>query len=231
MSVSTPLLVAIFVLISKCHLAHAQFISNTYPIDWQAVPSAPSQKNITSSCICDLTDNACDTGCCCDPTCPYQATNITSKLGLCLPSGPDTTTLDYCIASSSVQKVNLNSGEFFIIPEVPANNKYIDQLLCIVSSANPNLGPVYSEPSSGNSGNNAILAGCPLPTGDPVNSNNYILSSPIFVKDPVNLNIIRPLTVPFPALSAQCLNTFQPGFLNTIPSVAASVYSEVSRGR
>ena len=179
--------------------------------------------------MCDLTDNACDTGCCCDPSCPYQATNTTSMLGLCLPQGPDTTSLDYCIATSSVQKVNLNSGEFFVIPEVPADNKYIDQLLCIVSSSNPNLGPVYDQPSAGNSGNNANLARCPLPAGEAAPSQNYLLNSPIYVKDSVNLNIIRPLTIPYPALSAQCLNTFQPGFLDTIPSAPENVYSEVRR--
>lgn len=220
-------LVAIVVLLDACQKSAAQFVLNTYPIDWNAVPTTPSPKNITSSCICDLTDNACDTGCCCDPSCPYQATNATSKLGLCLPQGPDPSTLDYCIATSSVQKVNLNSNEFFVIPEVPADNKYIAQLLCIVSSSNPNLGPQYPEPASGASGNNANLARCPLPLGEPGVSSNYQLGSPIFVKDSVNLNVIRPLTVPFPALSAQCLNTFQPGFLDTIPTAPENVYSEV----
>ena len=219
-------LVAIF-LFAACHKSAAQSVFNTYPIDWAAVPSTPSPKNITSSCACDLTDNACDTGCCCDPSCPFQATNTTSKLGLCLPQGPADSTLDYCIASSSVQKVNLDSNEFFVIPEVPADNKYIDQLLCIVSSNNPNLGPQYPDPATGASGNNANLARCPLPLGEPGVSNNYQLASPIYVKDSVNLNVVRPLTVPFPALSAQCLNTYQPGFLDTIPSAPENVYSEV----
>ena len=49
-------------------------------------------------------------------------------------------------------------------------------------------------------GNNANLARCPLPLGEPGVSNNYQLASPIYVKDSVNLNVVRPLTVPFPAL-------------------------------
>ncbi len=79
---------------------------NTYAVDWTAVPIASTQpKDLTSDCICDVTLNACDPSCCCDADCPYSVTNVTATEGRCLPEGPPDQTLDFCVPSSSVQKV------------------------------------------------------------------------------------------------------------------------------
>lgn len=97
-------------------LAAAQPTSNlaTYPIDWKAVPLASTEnKNLTSNCICDVTENACDPSCCCDSLCPSGLVNETIREGRCLPEGPPDQTLDFCVPDSSVEKVshaNLNCG-------------------------------------------------------------------------------------------------------------------------
>lgn len=97
-------------LAAACHLLLAALCAgqanlNTYPIDWNAVPTNPPAKNLTANCICNLNPITCDPDCCCDTMCPAGVTAVTLANGQCLPSGPPPEALDWCVASSSVARV------------------------------------------------------------------------------------------------------------------------------
>ena len=139
----------------------------------------------------------------------------------------------------SLPQVNLPSGgDYYTTTTQAADEKFFDQLLCIESSQNPDMGPQYAgvayscrcisfplnhielpecpDPPAGNAGSNAILAACPAAVGEPSPAAAYQQGGPIFVLD-AKIVSSQPLTVPFPAFSSQCTDSFQPGFLEPIP--------------
>jgi len=215
-----------------------QAVPETYPVNWNSVPSSSSAKDLTANCICNVVEFVCDPSCCCDPACPPSVVNATRIAGACLPEGPPDETLDYCVPSSWVQKVNLpSSSDFYSTTIQAADNKFFDQLLCIVTSANPNLGPQYADPSPSDP-NNANLAGCstPLPwvglrsAVPPARPPGYLRGTPIMVKAVNKADAPSwPLTLPYPALSSQCSDEYQIGFLNLIPVAQQNVFSECTR--
>ena len=73
-----------------------------------------------------------------------------------------------------------------------------------------------ADPPAGNAGSNAILAACPAAIGEPSPATAYQQGGPIFVLN-ASVGSSQPLTVPFPAFSSQCTDSFQPGFLEPIP--------------
>lgn len=78
----------------------------TYPVDWDAVPTIPpTSTNLTANCNCDLRQEACDLGCCCDSMCPAGLSTLFTDQGTCLPQGNEQQTLKYCVPSGYVQKV------------------------------------------------------------------------------------------------------------------------------
>lgn len=87
-------------------LCSGQEILNTYPLLWGSVPTATFSKNLSANCICNLIAFSCDPGCCCDSYCPPAVTAAVIANGTCLPQGPPSQTLDYCIQSSYVQQVS-----------------------------------------------------------------------------------------------------------------------------
>ena len=80
--------------------------------------------------------------------------------------------------------------------------------------------PFPSDPTPGNSGSNAQLGACPVPAVQSGPTLSYELGGPIFVTGPSTGAGATPvpLTVPFPAFSGECSDSYQPGFLFPLPS-------------
>ena len=100
---------------------------STYGIDWTDVPTEPTKtvvKVTAENCLCDLTEGTCDANCCCDPdcdsnekaqftecaTCVYDGANAAMNGKVCLPEGRSPPSLEYCLPSSTVSRVNLLSS-------------------------------------------------------------------------------------------------------------------------
>lgn len=103
-----PLLAAL-VLLAAANVASAQpsplddATLSRYPLDWNLVPLTPSNAtNLTANCICDLRQDACDLGCCCDPVCTPGLVGLFEDSGRCLPEGPPSQTLSFCVPSGNV---------------------------------------------------------------------------------------------------------------------------------
>ena len=93
-------------LFSALALSRAQQATlETSPVDWNSVPTSPNKtRDLSANCICDLRDNECDLGCCCDAKCPAGVTATYRASHTCLPEGPRNSTLDYCVPKSFVRK-------------------------------------------------------------------------------------------------------------------------------
>eukprot|EP00798_Chlamydomonas_sp_ICE-L_P007681 gene7681-841_t len=212
---------------------------NTYSINWNLVSSTNTAKNLTQDCICNLVPYVCDNECCCDLECPEIVTNTTEQEGRCLPEGEPDQTLTYCTPDSWVQKVNLpDSSDFFAIAVLPVDNQFIDKLLCIDDSRNPDLGENYEDPPAGSAADNEELTQClavpPLASLPSL----YLLSTPVMVRkllaptyqgeltEPLRAT---PLKLPYPAISQNCDDNFQIGFLIQEPSSQQTPYVTCTR--
>ncbi len=77
---------------------------------------------------------------------------------------------------------------------------------------------IPADPPAGNYGNNANYAGCPAIQYNAVPGATYFANSPVFVRGGALTGAYsRPLTLPYPAFSRACVDTFQPGFLMPLP--------------
>lgn len=96
-------------------------------------------------CLCDLTAGQCDTGCCCDLDCSYDALKVGGYFG-CTSNGTTTTRVGYTVCSDQVVATN--------IPEHVRDSGLVsafggaDGLLCIVSDNSPARGAFFRDPIS-----------------------------------------------------------------------------------
>ena len=66
---------------------------------------------------------------------------------MCLPEGPAAPTLDYCVPSSSVAKVNLpKSSTLGMVTQQTADRSFLSQQLCILESNSAELGRYFADP-------------------------------------------------------------------------------------
>ncbi|GFR41010.1 hypothetical protein Agub_g1677, partial [Astrephomene gubernaculifera] len=202
----------------------------TYAVDWTEVPAdPPTTRNLTAKCTCDLREDACDLGCCCDTMCPTGLTSWYTSEGVCLPQQADQQTLTYCMPSDYVYKVNLPaSSDFYTIVKDRAEVKFFSELLCIVSDSNPNLGATYPDPPAGAVGDNVNLAQCPAATSPPSKPSIYQFRNYIYVQPP-QATSMQPLTVPYPAFSSECNDQYTVGFLLPVPAGNKEYYAGCQR--
>ena len=122
---------------------------STYGIDWTDVPTEPTKtvvKVTAENCLCDLTEGTCDANCCCDPdcdsnekaqftecaTCVYDGANAAMNGKVCLPEGRSPPSLEYCLPSSTVSRVNLlSSSSLGVVEQRKADESFLSQQLCI----------------------------------------------------------------------------------------------------
>ncbi|PNW85332.1 hypothetical protein CHLRE_03g181450v5 [Chlamydomonas reinhardtii] len=210
----------------------------TYPVDWDAVPTIPpTSTNLTANCNCDLRQEACDLGCCCDSMCPAGLSTLFTDQGTCLPQGNEQQTLKYCVPSGYVQKVNLpSSSDFYVIAQQAAEVKFFSQLLCIVDDSNPNLGANYPDPPAGPVGDNQELAQCPAAVSPPTKSTDYRYGSTVYLQYsgssssvPNGTAGLQPLTIPFPAFTGLCNDETAVGFLVGTPTGSKNYYVTCQR--
>ncbi|KAG2499935.1 hypothetical protein HYH03_002222 [Edaphochlamys debaryana] len=201
----------------------------TFYLDWDNVPTTPpTSKNLTANCNCDLREQACDVGCCCDPLCPSGLNELFTDEGICLPQGPDQPQITYCVPNDAVVKVNLPSNsDFYVIVKQAADVAFWSELLCIADDSNPSLGDNYPDPPVGPVGDNQNLAQCPPAQSPPLPATQYQFMSYVFAQLPNATTV--PLTVPYPAFSAECSNEFILGFLLSVPVGTLSFYQSCQR--
>jgi tectonic-1/3 len=98
---------ALILLAALLQCAQAQLtVLPEYPLDWSSVPTIPSTRlNLTANCNCDLRQNACDLGCCCDPLCPDGLQTYFESQRRCLPQGNSQRSLQFCIPNGWVFQV------------------------------------------------------------------------------------------------------------------------------
>jgi|AntAceMinimDraft_1070359.scaffolds.fasta_scaffold03851_3 tectonic-1/3 len=66
---------------------------------------------------------------------------------VCLPEGPGVPTLDYCVPSSAVAKVNLpKSSTLGVVTQEKADLSFLSQQLCILDSNSAELGRFFADP-------------------------------------------------------------------------------------
>jgi tectonic-1/3 len=66
---------------------------------------------------------------------------------VCLPEGPSAPSLDYCVPSSSVAKVNLpKSSTLGVVTQEKADLSFLSQQLCILDSNSAELGRYFADP-------------------------------------------------------------------------------------
>lgn len=76
-------------------------------VDWALVPDTPeAAANLTTSCICALTNGTCTAGCCCDAACPTELVQGFRAAGQCLPEGTLPAQLPYCVPAEPFAKVS-----------------------------------------------------------------------------------------------------------------------------
>lgn len=78
----------------------------------------------------------------------------------------------------------------------------------------------HADPAAGNCGNNDALTQCPTAVAEPATPSQYQFQSLIRIQRSGATTSV-PLTVPYPALSAECSDQFQVGYLLPIPAGAA----------
>jgi tectonic-1/3 len=67
---------------------------------------------------------------------------------VCLPEGPGSPTLDYCVPSSSVAKVNLpKSSTLGVVTQDKADGSFLSQQLCILEDNSAELGRYFADPA------------------------------------------------------------------------------------
>ena len=126
---------------------------DSYAVDYTLVSAAPEprtvQVNDIGACFCDLTANACDSNCCCDPDCDDQDKALFSG---CLPESPENPKLTYCVPKSVVQTVNLkSSGSLAVVHKTTPKKDFFSELLCVEKDNNPAFGNFFMDPGAGSS--------------------------------------------------------------------------------
>jgi tectonic-1/3 len=137
---------------------------STYGIDWDDVPTEPTKtvvKVTAENCLCDLTEGTCDANCCCDPdcdsnekaqftecaTCVYDGANAAMNGKVCLPEGRSPPSLEYCLPSSTVSRVNLlSSSSLGVVTQQKADMSFLSQQLCIKDDNSASLGKYFLDP-------------------------------------------------------------------------------------
>mmetsp|Transcript_50639 Transcript_50639/g.94330 ORF Transcript_50639/g.94330 Transcript_50639/m.94330 type:complete len:725 (+) Transcript_50639:355-2529(+) len=128
--------------------------TNLYSINWDQVDMNTVRKvDVVQTCLCDMTMDACDVNCCCDPDCEdqdreYFASNPDGSLA-CLAESPPAPELQFC-SSESMRPVALpSSGSLAVVFAKKADELFISRSLCIVRDNNPELGRFFLDPVDG----------------------------------------------------------------------------------
>ncbi|KAF8069700.1 Tctn1 [Scenedesmus sp. PABB004] len=196
----------------------------TFPVDWARVPAAGAEPataaNLTATCTCALLNaGACTPNCCCDPACPAPLVAGFRAAGACLPEGPPPEQLTYCTPDEPFARVNLPSGDFYRIAKAPAGADFFTQLLCVAADHNPSLGAAYPDPPAGDVGANAAAAACPAPPAAAPVAAGYEYGQPLLASAPAGGGrATGALVLPSGALSAECLDAQQVGFMARLPA-------------
>ena len=133
-------------------------------ITWDDVAAEPTKtvvKVTAENCLCDLTEGTCDANCCCDTdcdsnekaqfsecaSCVYDGTNAAMDGKVCLPEGRSPPSLEYCLPSSTVSRVNLLSSSSLGSVEIQkADQSFLSQQLCIKDDNSASLGKYFLDP-------------------------------------------------------------------------------------
>ena len=106
----------------------------------KTTPSISNLEQDLSTCLCDLTLNACDPNCCCDPDCSSTEKTAIFKGGCSLEFLGNVSAIPFC--SKDLVLVN-HIDETPVLLTRNSNNA-----LCVVSANSPIKGTFFSNPGT-----------------------------------------------------------------------------------